>query len=164
MNSAVRRPGLPPSRNASADRRSLGVGGQTRLLLAATIATAFAMACGPAVSDHDNRIFATPASIKLSAADLSAAYLAGIGAADGKYRGHVLEVSGVVEKAASGGGNVMLKGAEKGPLVEASLHEDIASELLKTMADGQRVMLKCFCEGLNETVRLKSCVAPDPAR
>jgi hypothetical protein len=63
-----------------------------------------------------------------------------------------------------GGVRVMLKGAEKGPLIEASLHEDVAAELQKTMADGQRVMLKCFCEGLNQTVRLKSCVAPDPAR
>jgi hypothetical protein len=124
----------------------------------------FGVACGPAVSDHDNRIFATPASIKLSAADLSAAYLAGIGAADSKYRGHVLEVSGVVEKSPPGGGKVMLRGAERGPFVEASLHEDIAGELLKTMPEGQRVMLKCFCEGLNQTVRLKSCVAPDPAR
>jgi hypothetical protein len=133
-------------------------------MVVTSIALTLSVACGPAVSDHDNRIFATPASIKLSAVDLSAAYSSAIGAADGKYRGHVLEVSGVVDKAPPGGGKVMLKGAEKGPLVEASLHEDIAGELLKTMADGQRVMLKCFCEGLNQTVRLKSCVAPDPAR
>jgi hypothetical protein len=135
-----------------------------RRLLATTIAAMLVIGCGPAVSDHDNRIFATPASIKLSAADLSNAYASGAGVADGKYRGHVLEVSGVIDKVHPGAGMVMLKGAEKGPLVEASLHEDVATELLKPMADGQRVMLKCFCEGLNETVRLKSCVAPDPAR
>ena len=121
-------------------------------------------ACGPAVSDHDNRIFATPASLKLSAVDLSNAYKTDVGDADGRYRGRVLEVSGVIDKANAAGGPVTLKGVEQGPAIEASLHEDVAAELKKTMADGQRVMLKCFCEGLSQAVRLKSCVAPDPAR
>jgi len=123
----------------------------------------FGVACGPAVSDHDNRIFATPASIKLSAADLSSAYGTDAGAADGRYRGRVLEVSGVIDKL-PGGVAMMLRGAEKGPAVEASLHEDVAAEMLKTLADGKRVTIKCFCEGLSQHVRLKSCVAPDPAR
>ena len=122
------------------------------------------LACGPAVSDHDNRIFATPASIKLSAADLSMAYASDARAADGRYRGRVLEVSGVIGKLESGRSTLMLTGAEKGPVVEASLHEDVAAGMLKTMADAQRVTIKCFCEGLNQHVRLKSCVTADPAR
>jgi len=44
------------------------------------------------------------------------------------------------------------------------LHEDIAVELFKTVSAGQRVTLKCFCEGFDQRVRLKSCVAPDPVR
>jgi len=131
--------------------------------LVAAIVIASGVACGPAVSDHDNRIFATPASLKLSAVDLSGAYLSDAGAADGRYRGRVLEVSGVIDKVGAGV-SLTLKGAEKGPIVEASLHEDVAAEMKKTMADGQRVMIKCFCEGLSQAVRLKSCVAPDPAR
>ena len=127
------------------------------------IAAASGLACGPAVSDHDNRIFATPASLKLSAVDLSTAYGTDAGAADGRYRGRVVEISGVIDKL-PGGMTVMLRGAEKGPLVESSLHEDVAAEMIKTLADGKRVTLKCFCEGLNQHVRLKSCVAPDPAR
>jgi hypothetical protein len=75
-----------------------------------------------------------------------------------------VEVSGVIDKVHSGGVEVTLRGADKGPEVEASLHEDVATEMLKKMADGQRVTLKCFCEGLNQQVRLKSCVAPDPTR
>ena len=135
---------------------------QTRqFVIMAAAVTAFA--CGPAVSDHDNRIFGTPASLKLSAADLSSAYGADAGAADGRYRGRVLEVSGVIGKL-PGGVRVLLKGSEKGPVVEASLHEDVAAEMIKTLGDGKRVTLKCFCEGLNQQVRLKSCVAPDPAR
>ena len=132
----------------------------TRLLVV-TIAAASGLACGPAVSDHDNRIFATPASIKLSAVDLSTAYGTDAGAADGRYRGRVLEVSGVIDKANPGGVAVTLRGADKGPGVEVSLHEDVAAEMRKTMADGQRVTIKCFCEGLTQQVRLKSCVAPD---
>ena len=135
-----------------------------RYLSAIMIAAASGSACGPAVSDHDNRIFATPASAKLSAVDLSAAYSSDRGAADGRYRGRVLEVSGVISKVNPGGGLLMLAGAEKGPPVEASLHEDVAAGMLKTLADGQRVTLKCFCEGLSQQVRLKSCTAPDPAR
>ena len=122
------------------------------------------IACGPAVSDHDNRIFAMSASAKLSAADLSTAYASDPGAADGRYRGRVLEVSGVINKMNSGNGALLLAGTEKGPFVEASLHEDVAAGMLKTLADGQRVTIKCFCEGLNQHVRLKSCTAPDPAR
>jgi hypothetical protein len=132
--------------------------------LAIMVAAATGIACGPAVSDHDNRIFATPASAKLSAVDLSAAYSSDQGAADGRYRGRVLEVSGVINKVNPGGAHLLLAGAEKGPPVEASLHEDVAAEILKTLADGQRVTIKCFCEGLSQHVRLKSCAAPDPAR
>jgi hypothetical protein len=132
--------------------------------LAITIIAAIGLACGPAVSDHDNRIFVTPASLKLSAAELSAAYSSDAGAADRRYRGRVLEVSGVIGKLDPGAASLTLAGAEKGPAVEASLHEDVAAEMVKKLADGQRVTIKCFCEGLNQDVRLKSCVAPDPAR
>ncbi len=128
-----------------------------------TIAAATSFVCGPAVSDHDNRIFATPASIKLSAADLSAAYASDAGAADGRYRGRVLEISGVIDNV-NPRGSVMLAGGENGAPVEASLHEDVAAAMIKTLAERQRVTLKCFCEGLSQQVRLKSCVAPDPAR
>ena len=133
------------------------------ILAGITMALASA-ACGPAVSDHDNRIFATPASIKLSAADLSSAYLADPGAADGRYRARVLEVSGVLTEMNPGSASLILAGGEKGPAVEASLHEDVAATVLKTLANGQRITIKCFCEGLDQRVRLKSCVTADPPR
>jgi hypothetical protein len=92
------------------------------------------------------------------------AYASNAGDADDRYRGRVLEVSGVIAKLESGRSTFMLTGAEKGPVVEASLHEDVAVEMLKTLAEAQRVTIKCFCEGLNQHVRLKSCVTADPAR
>ena len=133
-------------------------------LLAIIVVAASGLDCGPAVSDHDNRIFAIPASIKLSAVDLSTAYASDAGAADSRYRGRVLEVSGVIGKVNPGGGSLTMAGGEKGPIVEASLHEDVAAEMLKTAAKDQRITIKCFCEGLDERVRLKSCVTADPPR
>ena len=138
------------------------------LVTVVTLVAAAVAGCGPAVSDHDNRIFALTASVKLSAADLSSTYGADSAMADGRYRGRVLEISGVVTRvqpaAAPAPAVVTLKGGDASPLVEASLHEDAGAEMLKTIAEGQRITLKCFCEGLDQRVRLKSCVPPDPGR
>ncbi|MBK9242926.1 MAG: hypothetical protein IPL75_22285 [Acidobacteria bacterium] len=123
-----------------------------------------AAACAPSVSDHDNRIFSLPASVKLSAVDLSSAYAADAGAADGRYRGRVIEISGVIRSLRPDTTAVTMAGAEAGPVIEASIHDDVAAQVLKGVADGQRLTLKCFCEGLDQHVRLKSCVAPDPVR
>ena len=121
-------------------------------------------ACAPSVSDHDNRIFALPASVKLSATDLAAAYAADRSAADDRYRGRVIEVSGVARSVQPAVKVVTFAAGDTGLTVEASLHDDTAAEVLKTVADGQRVTFKCFCEGFDQRVRLKSCVAPDQAR
>jgi len=102
--------------------------------LLAWLMLAMVGACAPSVSDHDNRIFAMPASVKL-----------------------VRSVQPAVTGVTLGAGNAELT-------VEASLHGETAAEVLKTVADGQRVTLKCFCEGFDQRVRLKSCVAPDLAR
>jgi hypothetical protein len=130
----------------------------TRPIIASVLLAA-GLACAPSVSDHDNRIFAMPASVKLSAQDLAAAYAADQAGADSRYRGRVIEISGVVRNLQPGV-VLTLTAGDQGQLVEASLHEDAAAAILKTVADGQRVMLKCFCEGFNQRVRLKSCVAP----
>jgi hypothetical protein len=114
------------------------------------------------VSDHDNRIFSSPASVKLSATDLSASYAANKGDADGRYRGRVLEISGIVASVVEPSAVIVMAGVE--PQVRASLHEDTSEELLKTVSAGQRITLKCFCEGLDGQVGLKSCVAPDTSR
>ncbi len=121
-------------------------------------------ACAPSVSDHDNRIFAAPAAVKLSARDLSAAYTTDRAGADDRYRGRVIKISGVVKNLQPGATVLTLAAGDEGQIVEASLHADAASAVLRTLADGQRATLKCFCEGFDRRVRLKSCVAPDQAR
>lgn len=129
-----------------------------------SVLVAVSTACAPSVSDHDNRIFAAPASVKLSASDLSAAYAADRAGADDRYRGRVIEISGGVRNLEPGTSVLTLAAGEEGQTVEASLHADAAAALLTTVTDGQRVTLKCFCEGFAQRVRLKSCVAPDQAR
>jgi hypothetical protein len=104
-----------------------------------------------------------PASVKLSAHDLASAYAADPGGADARYRGRVIEISGVVRNLQPGV-VLTLAAGDAGQVVEASLHEDAAPAVLKTVADDRRVTLKCFCEGFNQRVRLKSCVAADQAR
>lgn len=121
-------------------------------------------ACAPSVSDHDNRIFAVPAAVKLSARDLSAAYTADRAGADDRYRGRVIEISGVVRNFQLGATVLTLAAGDEGQIVEASLHADAAAAVLATITDGERATLKCFCEGFDRRVRLKSCVAPDQAR
>jgi hypothetical protein len=123
-----------------------------------------ATACAPSVSDHDNRIFASPASVKLSAVDLSSAYATDARAADGRYRGRAVEVSGVIRGVRPESSVLSMTGADAGPAIEASIHEDVSAQVLKTVAEGQRMTLKCFCEGLDQQVRLKSCVMPDTGR
>ena len=125
---------------------------------------AVSTACAPSVSDHDNRIFAAPAAVKLSARDLSAAYTADRAGADDRYRGRVIEISGVVRNLRPGATVLTLVAGEEGQAVEVSLHADAAAAVLATATGGQRVTLKCFCEGFDQRVRLKSCVAPDQAR
>jgi hypothetical protein len=125
---------------------------------------AVSTACAPSVSDHDNRIFAVPAAVKLSARDLLAAYTADRAGADDRYQGRVIEISGVVKNLQTGASVLTLAAGDEGQIVEASLHADAAAAVLATITDGGRATLKCFCEGFDQRVRLKSCVAPDPAR
>ena len=141
---------------------SVGRGFSRAKMAGAILLTAATSACGPSVSDHDNRIFAAAASVKLSAADLSAAYAADTGAADARYRGRVVEISGTVGSVVEVSPMFIMAGTE--PLVWASLHEDTAADVLKTATKGQRITLKCFCEGLDQQVHLKSCVASDGSR
>ena len=124
---------------------------------------AVSTACAPSVSDHDNRIFAAPASVKLSASDLFAAYATNRAGADDRFRGRAIEIGGVVRNLKPGTSVLTLVAGEEGQAVEASLHADAALAVLATVTEGQRVTLKCFCEGFAQRVRLKSCIAPDQA-
>jgi len=102
------------------------------------------------------------ASSKLSATELAAGYAADRATTDDLYRGKVLEVSGTIASVDQASNTIVMAGSDQA--VWASLHEDVAADVLKAAAQGQRITLKCFCEGLETQVHLKSCVPPDSGR
>jgi hypothetical protein len=136
----------------------------------AVIALLAAAACARTVPDHDNRIFTAPVAAKLTVGDLVRAFAEDAASARGRFSGRAVEISGIVRNVPAAGlpATVTLVASapvtadsEAAPVaLSASLHEDRAADVLKTLADGQRTTLKCYCEVDGTTVRLKSCVVP----
>lgn len=131
-----------------------------RLWVLAAIAAA---ACAQTLPEHDNRIFTAVPVAKLSAADLVRAFEADGAAASDRFVGKAIEVSGLVRELAEAPGVIasfLLVAGDGTRHVRASLHEDRAVEMFKTLANGQRTTLRCFCGGMTDHVQLKSCVVP----
>lgn len=131
-----------------------------RLLAAAGLVLA---GCAQTLPDHDNRIFTAVPVAKLSAADLVQAFVDDEAAARARFAGRAVEVSGVVRDLPSGpdASAAFLLTAGDGPRhARIVLHEDLAADILPTLAAGARITLRCFCEGLTDHVQLKSCVVP----
>lgn len=127
------------------------------------MAAVAAAACAQTLPEHDNRIFTAVPVAKLSATDLVRAFETDGPAASDRFVGNAIEVSGVVRELADTpavGTSFLLVAGDGSRHVRASLHEDRAVELFKTLANGQRTTLRCFCEGMTDHVQLKSCVVP----
>lgn len=126
--------------------------------------------CARTVPDHDNRIFTAPVAAKLTVGDLVRAFDVDAGAASDRFAGRAVEISGVVRNVPAAGQPATITLVAATPVsgdpaaapatLSASLHEDRAAEVLKTLVDGQRATLKCYCEVDASVVRLKSCVVP----
>lgn len=119
--------------------------------------------CVNTLPDQDRRIRVTQSVAKIPADFLWKEYQADARAADRKYWGKAIEVSGTVTRAEasdSGGPSrsYLFFGQTDAFGVRANLLDDDADEILKSAPPGQRVRLKCFCAGLNGNVALKSCV------
>lgn len=126
------------------------------------IAVALA-ACARTLPEHDNRIFTATPVAKLSAADLVRAFDGDAALAADRFIGRAVEVSGVVRDLPATPSVplvFLLSAGETGRQVRVSLHEDRSAELAKTLANGHRVTLRCFCEAVTDHVQLKSCVVP----
>lgn len=122
-----------------------------------------ASACAQTLPEHDNRIFTATPVAKLSVGDLVRAFEADASAANERFTGRALEVSGLVQDMSDGSGaaaSFHLVSSDRQRQVRVSLHEDRAAETVKTLVNGERATLRCFCEGLTELVQLKSCVIP----
>lgn len=98
---------------------------------------------------------------KMSTDDLWKDYQQSVKEADAKYWGKAVEVSGIVSAVDRGTSSQIVFGQAPDVRVRARLLDDTAQDLLAAAAEGQRIRLKCFCEGFKDAaVLLKSCVKP----
>ncbi len=115
--------------------------------------------CAETLPDEDRRIYAAAPAEKLSADVLWKDYAADTEAANGRYWGKVIEMSGNITAVSSEPPHAfLLFGYEDQPGVRAVLLDDEAETIIATVKIGDRVTLRCYCEGFDEFVRLKSCI------
>jgi len=125
----------------------------------------FAPACAEHLPDQDLRILQSLPSAKLSSDDLWKDFQKDPSAAQQQYFGKAVDVSGKItslEADAAKVPNVFFGQTSGAPGVRARLLDDKAAETLKDAKPGDRITLRCFCEGLDEKqdVLLKSCIKP----
>jgi hypothetical protein len=119
-------------------------------------------ACARTLPDQDRRITATSAAAKMTAEDLWKDYQSDAAGAARRYHGKALEISGNVtgfSRDRTTNGYVSFRQKESSG-VQANLLDDQAAAILSGLKEGDRLTLKCFCEGLFGDVILKSCVRP----
>ena len=117
------------------------------------------VACVDRLPDQDRRITVTPAVAKLMAEDLWKDFQQDAGAARAKYWGKAVEVSGKATRADIENGSSYVFFAQAEPYgVRANLLDDQAAGIVADVQSGSRLRLKCFCEGLDGNVVLKSCI------
>ena len=121
-----------------------------------------AVGCVDRLPDQDLRILTAPPAAKLSASDLWKDFQADAGAAGSRYFGKAVDVSdrptAIDAEPPAGPRILFVQAGERG--VVARLLDEKAAETLKDVKVGERLTLRCFCEGLdaNKDVVLKSCV------
>jgi hypothetical protein len=137
-----------------------------RLSLALVVfASVLVSGCADHVPDQDLRILAvtTPAA-KLSADDLWKDFQKDPAAARRQYFGQAIDVSAKITSFEANPAKVphIFFGQSGAPGVRARLLDDKAAETVKEIKVGDRITLRCFCEGLDEKqdVVLKSCIRP----
>jgi hypothetical protein len=118
-------------------------------------------ACVQTLPDQDRRVYATAPVAKVSADILWQDYLEDPVDADLRYWGKVIEVTGEITGVSLEGARAFLLFRQTESLgVQAWLLDDEAAEIMGAVGNGDRVTLKCFCEGRLEHVVLKSCIRP----
>jgi hypothetical protein len=129
-----------------------------RLPLLVAVA-ALAAACADRLPDQDLRILNAAPAAKLSADVLWNDYSTDRRAADRKYWGKAVELTGKVSSVLQDPPRLVFAvSAEPSARIEARLLDEQADATLAASPAGERVTLRCFCEGLQERVILKSCI------
>jgi hypothetical protein len=120
--------------------------------------------CAEHLPDQDLRILTTPPAAKLSSDDLWKDFQKDPAAARAQYFGKAVDVSGRVtsiEADPAKTPNIFFaQPGDRG--VRARLLDERAAETARDVKAGDRITLRCFCEGLDEKqdVLLKSCIKP----
>ena len=119
-------------------------------------------ACVTSLPDQDLRILAAAPDAKLSVELLWKEFQSNADQAQRTYFGKVLEITGSATRV---GDDVptdryvfFAQAGEFG--VRANLLNEQAVDILTKTKEDPRVTLKCYCEGMNGNVILKSCVRP----
>jgi hypothetical protein len=137
---------------------------RTLLTIAAAAACALSAACAQHVPDQDLRILDAAPAAKMTPDDLWKDFQSDRRAATGRYHGKAVDISGristIVTEPARQAIMFVQKGAGENVGVEARLLDERAALTTKDLAAGQRITLRCFVEGLEKNLILKSCVKP----
>ena len=122
-------------------------------------------ACAPNhLPDQDLRILTAQPSAKMPPGDLWKDFEKDVVAARAQYFGQAIDLSGritSIEADTSKGRHIFFSQVgDRG--IRARLLDDRAGETLKDLKGGDRVTLRCFCEGFDERkdLVLKSCIRP----
>jgi hypothetical protein len=135
--------------------------------LAASLSVLAALSCVDRLPDQDLRILSAVPIDRVSASVLWDDFQKDAEAAGRRYRGQPLVVTGPSPTLIDEGPGrrflrYVLTGGRDGA-IQASLLDEQAEAILAAATSGQRVDVKCFCEGLSRETKeivLKSCVAP----
>ena len=130
------------------------------LLVIAVVASG---ACVDRLPDEDLRITTAVAAEKLSAELLWKDFQTDAAAATSRYFGKAVEITGVVTQATADGASeayVLFVPAGSQFGVRANLLKDRAKDVLDAARAGDKITLRCFCQGLDGHVILKSCIKP----
>jgi hypothetical protein len=133
------------------------------LVVAALATSAVSGACVDRLPDQDLRILTATPVERLSVGLLWDDYQKDRAAADSRFLGKAVVITGTVADAGSGepGRRVLVFNRTNGPAgIRATLLDEQAATILEGVKTNPRVALKCFCEGLTDVVVLKSCVNP----
>jgi putative nucleic acid binding protein len=117
-------------------------------------------ACADTLPDQDRRITEAAPAAKLSVDLLWKDYQADRAAADKKYWGKAVDVSGKVTSVEASAPRRVMFELQAPHGVEARLLDDQAAAILASAVVGERVTLRCYCAGLSGSVILTSCIRP----
>lgn len=127
------------------------------------ICSAGSAGCTDRLPDQDLRILVAQPSAKLSAPDLWKDYQADPAAAGRRYFGKAIDISAVITSVDPSPATAHIyfaQTSENG--VRGLLLDERIVETTKDLKAGDRITLRCFCEGIDarKDVLLKSCIRP----